>query len=256
MLGFLRGLIRLISARPRTPRSLQGNEALRLIHERRSIRSFHDRPIPADHWQAVLEAGRLAPSTVNLQTWSFACFEPDEWRQMFDRRLPMGAARAVIVLADTQRTRRVVEGFPDVPLCDYTVGVMNASLAAMNMTMAAEALGLGSVMLSETGKTGFYDARELATILGLPRGVVPIMTLVFGWPAAQPVMPPKLPLEAVAFTGKYRETPQTVLDEWFEQMQSGYRASTGQAFSRQIDHYNRRLGEAEAELRERVLGES
>jgi len=252
-IGFLRGLARLIAGRPRIPRSLAGNEALRLILQRRSIRKFLDEDIDDDAWQAVLEAGRLAPSTVNLQTWSFACFQPDQWQQTFGRRMPMGAARAVIILADTRRARRVVEGFPEVPLCDYTVGVMNASLAAMNMTMAAEALGLGSVMLSETGKTGFYDAWELASILALPRGVTPIMSIVFGRPASRPVMPPKLPLEAVAFTGQYQDAPQAVLGRWYEEMQAGYRASTGQAFSRQIDHYNKRLGQAEQELRAWVL---
>ncbi len=253
-LAFLRGLARLIAGRPRIPRDLRNNEALRLILERRSIRKFHDRDVPEDLWQTILEAGRVAPSTVNLQTWSFAHFSRDQWRDLFGRPLPCGARRAVIVLADTHRARRVVDGFPDVPLCDYTVGVMNASLAAMNMTVAAEALGVGSVMLSETGKTGFYDAVELTEVLALPPGVVPITTVVFGWPASAPVMPPKLPLEAVAFSGRYRETPQPVLDAWYEQMQAGYRASTGQAFQRQIDLYNRRLAEAETDLRHLVLG--
>lgn len=253
LIDFLRGLTRLIAGRPRVPRSLSDNESLRLVLDRRSIRKFRDEDIAEDAWQAILEAGRVAPSTVNLQTWSFVHFTRDQWRQTFERPLPMGAPRAVIVLADTHRARRVVEGFPEVPLCDYTVGVMNASLAAMNMTVAAEALGLGSVMLSETGKTGFYDAQELASTLELPRGVTPIMSIVFGIPASRPVMPPKLPLEAVAFTGRYQEASQAMLQRWYEEMQAGYKASTGQAFSRQIDHYNKRLEEAEQDLRARVL---
>ncbi len=253
-LRLLRGLARLISARPRVPRSLQGNAALRTILERRSQRRFQDRDLDPDAWQAILEAGRLAPSTVNLQTWSFSWFTRASWHHTFGRRLPFGAPRAVIILADTHRARRVVHGFPEVPLCDHTVGVMNASLAAMNMTQAAEALGIGSVMLSETGKTGFYDAAELAATLDLPPGVIPLMTVVFGHAAAAPPpMPPRLPLDAVALPGRYREAPQPVLERWFEQMQAGYRASTGQAFRRQVDHYNRRLAEAEADLRRLVL---
>lgn len=254
--SLLRGLARLLSARPRVPRSLRDNEALRLILERRSQRRFEDRDLDPDAWDAILEAGRLAPSTVNLQTWSFACFTAASWRETFGRRLPYGAPRAVMVLADTHRARRVVTGFPEVPLCDHTVGVMNASLAAMAMTQAAEALGLASVMLSETGKTGFYDAAELAATLDLPRGVLPVMTVVFGHPAsAPPPLPPRLPREAVTFTGRYQETPQPVLAAWFEQMRAGYRASAGQDFQRQIDHYNRRLADAEADLRRLVLGD-
>lgn len=254
-LALLRGLVRLISARPSVPRGLTHNQALQTILQRRSVRRFTDRPIDDDHWQAILEAGRLAPSTVNLQTWTFACFTADEWHATFGRRLPCGGMRAVMVLADTHRSQRVVTGFPDVPLCNYTVGVMNASLAAMAMTLAAESLGLASVMLSETGRTGFYDAGELATTMQLPRGVVPITTIAFGWPATVPPMPPKLPLEAVTCGGTYEETPRPVLDAWFEQMQAGYRASTGQDFQKQVDHYNRRLDEAEADLRRLVLGD-
>lgn len=254
-LKFLRGLARLLAAGPNVPRPLADNEALRLVLARRSIRKFRREDLDEDTWLAILEAGRLAPSTVNLQTWSFAHFNRDRWRETFGRPLPLGAARAVMILADTHRARRVVAGFPDVPLCDYTVGVMNASLAAMNMTVAAEALGVGSVMLSETGKTGFYDAAELRDQLALPAGVFPITTIVFGRPATAPPMPPKLPLDAVAFTGRYRETPQSVLETWYEEMQAGYRASTGQAFQRQIDHYNRRLNDAESDLRRIVLGE-
>ncbi len=247
-LAFLRGLVRLIAARPHTPRGLRDNPTLKLILERRSVRRFREQDIPDDHWRAILEAGRLAPSTVNLQTWSFACYTAAQWRETFGRPLPYGAPRAVMVLTDTARARRVVPDFPEAPLCDHTVGVMNASLAAMAMTLAAEALGLGSVMLSETGRTGFYDAGELSQQLDLPRGVVPITTVAFGWPAAVPVMPPKLPLDAVAFTGRYRPTPPAVLEAWFEQMQAGYKATTGQSFQKQVDHYNRRLGEAEADL--------
>jgi len=256
LLRFLRGLARLISARPHVPRPLQGNVALRTILERRSQRRFQERDLDPDAWRAILEAGRVAPSTVNLQTWSFAWFTRASWQETFGRRLPFGAPRAVIILADTHRARRVVTGFPEVPLCDHTVGVMNASLAAMNMAQAAEALGIGAVMLSETGKTGFYDAAELAAALQLPPRVIPLMTVVFGHPdAAPPPMPPRLPLDAVAFPGRYRETPRPVLEGWFEQMQAGYRASAGQAFDRQVDHYNRRLADAETDLRRLVLGD-
>jgi len=252
-LALLRGLARLLSARPAIPRSLADNQALRVILERRSVRRFVDRDIPDDHWAAILEAGRLAPSTVNLQTWTFACFTADEWLATFDRRLPFAAPRAVMVLADTHRSLQVVDGFPDVPLCNYTVGVMNASLAAMSMTLAAESLGVASVMLSETGRTGFYDAGELAVAMNLPRGVVPITTIAFGWPATVPPMPPKLPLEAVTCGGVYRETSRPVLDRWYESMRAGYRASTGQDFQKQVDHYNRRLEAAEADLKRLVL---
>lgn len=256
-LDWLRGLARILAARPRTPRPLAGNAMLRTVLERRSTRRFKTDPVPEAQWAALLEAGRLAPSTVNLQTWSFAHFTAESWRATFERRIPFDAPRAIIVLADGHRVRRVVKGFPDAPLCEYTVAVMNASLAAMNICIAAESLGLATVMLSETGRSGFYDAAFLAERLGLPRRVTPLMTIACGWPAGgRAAMPPKLPLEAVAFAGAYRETPESLLDDWYLQMRAGYQAGhRGEDFSAKIAHYARRIGEAEAGLRKRVLGE-
>ena len=149
---------------------------------------------------AILEAGRLAPSTVNLQTWSFATFTAESWRATFDSPLPFRGQRAVLVMGDTHRARAVADAFPESPLVEYTVAVMNASLAAMAMNIAAEALGVSSVMLSETGRSGFLDAGYLKERLALPDGVIPLMTIVFGYAkGAYPPMPPKLPLDQICF---------------------------------------------------------
>ncbi len=251
---FLAGLARIVAARPRQPASLVGNELLRTVLERRSVRDFKPDPLPDDVWGAILEAGRVAPSTVNLQTWSFSIFTGDQWRGFFGTPPPFGAVRLVVVMADTHRARRVVEGFPHAPLCSHTVGVMNASLAAMNMTVAADALGVASVMASETGRTGFYDAAFLSDKLALPAGVVPIMTIAFGYATrGRPAMPPKLPLAGVSFQGVYRETDQEALDDWYRQQQAGFQAKNrGDRFSGQIAYYNRRMNEAEADL-ERLI---
>jgi nitroreductase len=256
-LDFLKGLYRLIAARPSRPRSLAHNDALQIILERRSIRQFSDQDLPDDVWSAILEAGRLAPSTVNLQTWSFAVFTAREWREFFGKPLPFGARRAAIVLADTHRIKQVIPEFPAAPLCEYTVGVMNASLAAMNLNLAAEALGVSSVMLAETGQTGFYDAGQLAEKLALPPGVVPLLTIVFGYAAgSRPVMPPKLPLPAITFSGRYQESPPEALTDWYQQMQAGYKAShRGDRLANRIDHYKRRIDEAERDLKALVFHE-
>lgn len=251
----MKGLARIVAAKPRVPKALEDNAMLKTILERRSVRRFKPEPVPDDHWAAVLEAGRTAPCTVNLQSWSFAHFTAESWRDTFGRRIPFDAPRAIIVLADGHRPRRAIPDFPEAPLCEYTVAVMNASLAAMNMSMAAESLGLATVMLSETGRTGFYDSAYLGEVLDLPDRVTPIMTIACGWPAGgQPAMPPKLPMDVVAFSGPYHEATDAELAEWMLQMRAGYQAGhRGEDFSAKIAHYARRIDEAEERLRTRVL---
>ncbi len=250
-LSFVRGLWRILQDRPQTPPTLQDNPLLQMILNRRSVRSFTAAPILDDVFAAVLEAGRLAPSTVILQTWTFAVFDPQSWRECFGQGIPCSGQRAIIVLGDTHRARSVLDAFPDSPLVEYTVAVLNASLAAMNMTLAAEALGLASVMLSETGRTGLLDAGHLRECLALPAGVIPLMTLIFGHARGlRPPMPPRLPLATICTDGPYQEADPAVLQAWLEQMVAGYKAShIRSSFEAQLRVYTAKIGAAEADLR-------
>jgi nitroreductase len=251
-LAFLAGLWRILRGRPRIPQLQQANSLLQVILRRRSVRSFTADPVPDDVFSAILEAGRLAPSTVNLQTWTLAAFDRAAWQARFGQALPFGGQRAIIVLGDTHRVRPVLDAFPDCPLVEYTVAVMNASLTAMNMNLAAEALGVASVMLSETGQTGLLDAGHLRARLALPPGVIPLLTIVLGYPrGARPPMPPKLPLETIVITdGRYHEADPAILQTWLEGMQAGYKASHRRSsFTAQLRVYANKIEQAEADLR-------
>jgi nitroreductase len=253
---FVRGLAAILRGRPQIPPSLSENTMLRAILERRSVRRFTTQPIPDEVFAAILEAGRFAPSTVNLQTWSFIHFTPDAWQERFGRGIPFRAARAVVVVADASRARAVLDLFPASPLVQYTLAVMNASLAAMNMTLAAEALGIASVMLSETGRTGLLDTAYLAERLTLPEGAVALMTIVFGYRrGVRPPMPPRLPLAQVAFAGAYTSPDPAALVAWRDQMIAGYKASRPESsFETQLRVYLAKISQAEDDLRRIVLG--
>ena len=108
----MRGLARLLQGRPQVPESLKDNLLLKTILRRRSVRSFSQRAIPDEVFDAILEAGRLAPSTVNLQTWSFGHLTPNSWRRTFGRPIPFKAQRAVIVMGDFHRVKSLAQISP------------------------------------------------------------------------------------------------------------------------------------------------
>lgn len=255
---FISSLIRILKGKPQIPPSLKDNQLLQTILQRRSVRRFTDQPVSDDVFAAILEAGRVAPSTVNLQTWSFAVFDSDQWRAKFEHFIPFRGTRAVIILADSYRINQAMDVFPNNPLVDHTVAVMNASLAAMNMNMAAEALGVSSVMLSETGRTGLLDIDFLRDKLALPDRVIPLMTIVFGYArSAYLPMPPRLPLDQITFTDQYKMPDKSVLKDWVDQMEAGYKASwPGSSFARQIDVYTSKLGKAEKDLEKLVYSQT
>ncbi len=254
-ISFVKALARLLAGRPQVPPSLADNRLLATILNRRSVRSFRDADIPTDVFSAILEAGRLAPSTVNLQTWTFGVFNPGQWRETFGSIIPFKAQKAVIVLGDIHRVRQVGIDFPSSPLIEYTIAVLNASLAAMAMNMAAEALGVSSVMLSETGRSGLLDIPFLKEKLHLPEGVFPLMTIAFGYAkSAYPPMPPKLPLEQICFSGHYPQPDVTVMQDWLAQMVAGYKAShLTSSFEAQLAVYQSKISQAETDLHKMVF---
>jgi nitroreductase len=252
---FIKNLYKIIMARPQVSPSLGNNPFLNTILNRRSVRNFSDHEIPDDVFNAILEAGRVAPSTVNLQTWAFAPFTDQTWKESFGQPIPFKGKRAIVVLGDTHRSKKVLDSFPHRPLVEYTLAVINASIAAMSMNLAAETLGVSSVMLSETGRSGFLDATHLKEKLSLPDGVFPLMTIVLGYPkSGYRAMPPKLPLDQICFTGKYKETDLDVLKDWFSQMVTGYKAEHPfSSFNAQLELYRSKIDQAEKDLQKIVF---
>ena len=257
LISFIKKLREIRAQRPEIPAGLRENRLVETILNRRSVRKFLDRDIKDEEMALILEAARLAPSTVNMQTWSFGAYNTETWKETFGRSIPYGAKRAVLVLGDITRMKQATDIFPDFPLVEYTTSVVNASLAAMNMTIMAQALGITSVMLSDTGKTGFFSAAYLKERLELPAGVYPLMTVVFGYSKARNLsMPPKFKIEDITFYHTYRQTDEARVRDWFSLMEAGYRASTFfSSFQAKLSYYRRNLGRAEKELRDIVFGQ-
>lgn len=82
-------------------------DILELISSRKSVRKYLDKHIPDEDLHKILEAGRLAPSWMNVQCWKFILVKNQEIKDLLSE-LSIGQpqvknADAVIVcVADTQ----------------------------------------------------------------------------------------------------------------------------------------------------------
>ena len=61
------------------------NEVLRTIKNRRTIRRFKSDPIEDEKLQAILDAGRWAPSFSNLQPWRFIVIKDQKLKNALDK---------------------------------------------------------------------------------------------------------------------------------------------------------------------------
>jgi len=251
MFKFLKNFSTLFTGKPKASSEHMKNETISLIMRRRSCRSFTNDEIDAESINTILEAGRFAPSTVNLQTWSFITYSRQEWKEIFGHSIPFKGAYAIVICADMFKIRDLFPDFKETHYINNSFALFNAGLAAMNMTLAAESLGLKSVMLSETGKTGLLDIKHLSEKLDLPEQVLPVTTLILGKPGIKfPGIPPRQAMDTVVMKNRYDLNTGSNLKEWFDQMMVGYKVTHPlSTLDKQVEFYRKKMTDAEKDIR-------
>lgn len=154
----------------------------RNIMTRTSVRSYQNKAVEEEKIDKLLHAGMAAPSAVNKQPWHFIVVTD---RAILDRLATAnpnagslrGAPLAIVVCGDLDRA---LEGRAQ----EYWI--QDCSAATENILLAAHGMGLGAVW------TGTYPSesrcKAVAEVLQLPASIVPLNTLVIGYPlkAGQP----------------------------------------------------------------------
>lgn len=151
------------------------------ITSRRNVRSFADRPLPADALERILEAARRAPSARNGQPWDFVVV------QRRDQLVQLSAVwRGGGHVADSAATIALI--LP-VPADEHERGVALYDLgqATMALMIAAADLGIG------TGHSAVGDQEAARRILGLPEDRYAAYLVDLGYPADRPLAPIRRP---------------------------------------------------------------
>jgi nitroreductase len=141
------------------------------------IRRFADRPLEADHLERILNAGRRAGSSKNMQRWTFiVCRDRDHLRQLAEVGPWAGhlAGAAVGIALVTPDPRGALDPNGDgAPLSI----MFDLGQAADNMMLAAWELGVGSVPAT------VYEHGLARDLLGYPADQHCEYLLSFGYPA-------------------------------------------------------------------------
>jgi len=166
------------------------NEALQIIHARRSVRSYKTDPIPASDLEAIVAAGKAAASGMNRQPYHITVIQKPEALQelaelaraqalkgpMAERakdpafKPTYGAPAMILVSADTS-----------LPTAQY-----DATLVMGNMFNAAQSLGIGSCWLFMFGVIADSpEAKAVYSRLGVPEGYKVIVGASFGYPSGE-----------------------------------------------------------------------
>ena len=167
---------------------MENSSMLDIILKRTSIRSYEkEKKIPEEFVEKILLAGIRAPSAGNIQPRTIIVAKDEVVReqlyQLCEGQAFMKAAPLWIVMcADLHRHLKAAEltgvKYDFTGILPYTFGVLDASLSLENMVIAAEALGLGSVMIGSI----IEHPEEARTILKLPEHCLAFCILCVGYP--------------------------------------------------------------------------
>lgn len=197
-----------------------------VLFKHRSIRKFRPVAIADDLLHEILEAATRASTCGNMQLYSLIVTRDEELRRRlapchFNQPMVTQAPCVITVCADVHRFSMWCRQRDAEPSYDNFGWFLNAAtdalLAAQNLCIEAEMHGLGICYLGTT----IYTAREICKVLELPKGVIPLTTIVVGYPDEEPGLTDRLPLEAVVHYDKYTDYTAAEIDElWAEREES------------------------------------
>lgn len=196
------------------------------IFKHRSIRKYKDTAIPQDVLTKILEAGTRASTTGNMQLYSMIVttdpkVKEELWPCHFNQPMIKQAPVIITFCVDIHRFSKWCEQREAQPQYDnlqwFLNGTIDALLASQNVTLEAEANGLGICYIGTTT----YTADKICEVLHLPHGVIPITTISVGYPDECPPLTDRLPLEAVVHYDTYKDySPEEIDRLWAERENS------------------------------------
>ena len=189
-------------------------DVMQAITERRSIRKYRAQPVTEEDLQTVLEAARWAPSWANTQCLRLVVVRDEQTKSKLAetlRSIRPGKSNAateavrnapIVIVACAERGLSGCYKDEDgqrVPATDKGESwfMFDVALAMQNITLAAHALGLGTVHV------GLFDAGEVARILGVPGSIAVVEVMPLGWPEGEQAAPPRKDVSEFVFYERY-----------------------------------------------------
>lgn len=177
------------------------------ILKRRSIREYKDKQIPFDKLTLLLEAGRHAPNSGNLQDFRFIVVNNKDKKNKIAevslKQFWMNSAPVYIVIcSDFQRLKTFYKDRAE------KYSNQNAAAAAMLISLKAVDLGLSSCWVN------IFSQEQVSKILDVKEGFVPQIILTIGYQWEKKVKKPvQIKLSKITFFNSFG-TKMTDVKNW------------------------------------------
>ena len=183
---------------------------------RRTIRKYSNREVSQELLNRLMTEASRTQTMGNLQLYSVVVTRSEEKKKElapahFNQPMVTQAPVVLTICADFNRTSVWARNRKAEPGYNNFLSFINASIDALLYTQTLCNLmdeeGLGYCYLGTT----VYMPQMIIDTLQLPQLVMPVSTLTVGWPAEEPALSDRLPLESFVHNETYQDySPQTI----------------------------------------------
>ncbi|MHA1347502.1 MAG: nitroreductase family protein [Candidatus Heimdallarchaeaceae archaeon] len=194
-----------------------------IMHDRRSIRRFTEKDVSQEVLEQILKAGFRAPFAAQLCSIVYTT-NKEKMKRFKGIGLYPSTKIFMIFLVDYNRMEKIIKarGYENVSddSMSLWLGVQDVTLVAENVILAAEALGLGSVLLGVVP----MKADLVSEVFNVPQRAFPVVGLCLGYPDSnvETAIRPRYPLKFSAFEDEYKALDETDIKECMKSMDEGY----------------------------------
>ena len=188
-----------------------------LLRNRRSVRTYQDRPIERVLLEQMVEAARWAPSPHGRQPWRFAILTQHEPKQRLAEQMGEtwrtnlqmdGQSEETVNIRLEKSYRRILRAPAIIIPCLYledldrypdqmrqanevTMAIQSLGAAVQNMLLMAYDLGLDTGWMCAP----LFCPEVACAALNLDKRLIPHALITVGYAAADPIRRPRLPLD-------------------------------------------------------------
>ena len=168
-------------------------DAIAMIKERRSVRTYRDEKVDRRKMEEIIDAARWAPSWANTQIARYTLVDDDATIEKLAERGVQGFAyntatlthaHGVCVLSYVKGKSGRLDKYGDLDSSNaHFWEAFDAGIACQTFCLAAHAKGVGTCIF------GVIDDAAIAKIVNLPEGEAVAALIVYGYPVEEPKAP-------------------------------------------------------------------
>jgi len=187
---------------------------------RRTIRKYSNKAVSEELLNRLLNEAARTQTMGNLQLYSVVVTRSQEKKQQlapahFNQPMVTEAPVVLTICADFNRTSQWARCRKAEPGYDNFLSFQNAAIDALLYTQTLCNLmdeeGLGYCYLGTT----VYMPQQIIDVLQLPQLTMPVATLTVGWPAEEPALSDRLPLESFVHQETYHDYSPQDIDTYY-----------------------------------------